>query len=600
MTDIDRGGRTTPGSEAGAGAAVPDTGAAQAEEAGPLDLLAPETDRPEPVQLPRLGPVGWLRWAWRQLTSMRTALLLLMLLAVAAVPGSILPQNRVDPGRVQQYLADHTKLGPVLRRLGMFDVYASPWFSAIYLLLFASLVGCVIPRTRQHAKAMRARPPRTPRRLDRMPEHAVRSVAAAPDAALAAARTALRKGRYRVADDASGEDGGSVAAERGYLAETGNLLFHLGLLALLVAVATGSLYGYSGQAIVVEGEQFADTLPRYDSFKAGSRVDTDNLPPFWFRLNSMKVAFEEKAMGSQFGAARTFEANITVKDSPDAAERTQVIEVNEPLDVNGTRVFLSGNGYAPVITVRDGRGVVVKSGPVVFLPRDGQYTSLGVVKIPDAKPRQLGFNGFFLPTAVYDKTTGWSSIFPDDKDPVLVLAGFVSAPGEDGLGANSGAPQSLFMLNTSKMTRLKDAKGEPLDIALPVGKSATLPDGVGSVTFEGVRRYASFDIRYDPSKTPALLAALLALAGLTASLFVRRRRVWVRVTPGAGGGSRVEIAGLARGEDAGLGMELVSLLDAVGPAREDGPGLDGDSAPESRSAQGDQSGKNDESRQDKE
>lgn len=440
-----------------------------------------------------------MRWAWRQLTSMRTALLLLMLLAVAAVPGSVLPQNRVDSGRVQQYLADHPGLGPVLRRLGLFDVYASPWFSASYLLLFVSLIGCVVPRTRRHAKAVRA----------------------------------LRGRRYRVAGDACGPDGGSLAAERGYLAETGNLVFHLGLLALLVTVATGSLYGYSGQAIVVEGQQFADTLPRYDSFEAGPRVDTDDLPPFWFRLTSLRVAFEEKAGGSQFGAARSFVADLTVKDSLQAKERTQVVEVNEPLDINGTRVFLSGNGYAPVVTVRDGRGVVVKSGPVVFLPRDGDYTSLGVIKVPDAKPRQVGFKGFFLPTAVFDPTMGWISIFPDAKDPLLVLTAFVSQPGEDGLGMDSGAPQSVFMLNTTKMTRLTSAEGGPLKIELPMGGTFTLPDGAGSVTFEGYKRYATFDIRYDPSKTPALLAALLTLAGLTASLFVRRRRVWVRVAPAA-------------------------------------------------------------------
>jgi cytochrome c biogenesis protein len=298
-------------------------------------------------------------------------------------------------------------------------------------------------------------------------------------------------------------------------------------------------------------------------------VNADDLPPFWFRLDSLQVAFEDKAMGSQFGAARSFVANLTVKDSPDVAERSQVVEVNEPLDIDGTRVFLSGNGYAPVVTVRDGRGVVVKSGPVPFLPRDGNYTSLGVIKVPDAKPRQLGFNAFFLPTAVFDRTTGWISIFPDAKDPLLVLTAFVSEPGQDGLGTNSGAPQSVFMLNTAKMTRLTAADWGSLKIELPVGATFSLPGDVGSVTFEGFKRYASFDIRHDPSKAPALLAALLTLAGLTASLFIRRRRVWVRVAPGPDGGSQVEIAGLSRGEDAALGMELVSLLDAVGPAVED-------------------------------
>ena len=194
---------------------------------------------PPEVALPPLGAVGWVRWAWRQLTSMRTALLLLLLLAVAAVPGSVFPQRRINPGRVEEYLADHTGYGPWLDRLGFFDVYSSIWFSAIYLLLFVSLVGCVLPRTRAHLRALRAAPPRTPRRLERLPAHTRVAVDTPADDVLDALAATLRRRRYRVAR----HDGVSVSAERGYLAETGNLVFHLALLGLLVAVAVGSLVG---------------------------------------------------------------------------------------------------------------------------------------------------------------------------------------------------------------------------------------------------------------------------------------------------------------------------------------------------------------------
>ncbi len=522
-----------------------------------VDLL-PEPARDDSLTLPRLGALGWARWAWRQLTSMRTALLLLLLLAVAAVPGSVLPQNRVDPSRVQQYLSDHPAAGPVLQRLGMFDVYASPWFSAVYLLLFVSLVGCVLPRTRQHWKALRAAPPRTPRRLERMPVHLRRSVAADPQVVLAAARTALSRRRYRTA---LGQD--SVAAERGYLAETGNLLFHLALLALLVAVAAGSFFAYSGQAIVVEGQQFADTLPSYDTFSAGTRVDTGNLPPFSFRLDKLTVRFDDQAGDGQFGAPRAFAASLSVKDTPTSAPRPVTVEVNAPLDIRATRVFLTGNGYAPLITVRDGRGTVVSSGPVVFLPRDGNYTSLGVVKVPDAQPRQIALRGFFLPTAVFDPQLGPISVFPDARDPRLALTAYAAAPGQDGLGANSGIPQSVYVLDTSRLTQLKNAQGVPLTVLLAPGQTATLPDGLGTVTFAGYRRYASFDIRYDPSKPWALGAALAALGGVTTSLFVRRRRLWVRATATPEGLTVVEVAGLARGEDVGLAAEVNGVLDLV-------------------------------------
>jgi cytochrome c biogenesis protein len=99
---------------------------------------------------------------------MRTALFLLLLLAVAAVPGSLVPQTSADPNGVAQYKIDHPELYPILKNLQVFDTYTSVWFSAIYLLLFISLVGCVIPRTKHHLDALRAKPPRTPARLNRM------------------------------------------------------------------------------------------------------------------------------------------------------------------------------------------------------------------------------------------------------------------------------------------------------------------------------------------------------------------------------------------------------------------------------------------------
>ena len=86
---------------------------------------------------------------WRQLTSMRTALILLLLLALAAIPGSVIPQRDVDSLKTTQWQAAHPKLTPVYEKLGLFSVYDSPWFSAIYLLLMVSLVGCFVPAHRR-------------------------------------------------------------------------------------------------------------------------------------------------------------------------------------------------------------------------------------------------------------------------------------------------------------------------------------------------------------------------------------------------------------------------------------------------------------------
>jgi len=78
---------------------------------------------------------------------MRTALILLLLLGIAAIPGSLFPQRTQNPIQVKQYFVNNPDTARFLDQLSLFDVYGSPWFSAIYLLLFISLIGCVVPRS---------------------------------------------------------------------------------------------------------------------------------------------------------------------------------------------------------------------------------------------------------------------------------------------------------------------------------------------------------------------------------------------------------------------------------------------------------------------
>ena len=217
------------------------------------------TDVSNDAPLPPMGSVGFLRWLWRQLTSMRTALILLFLLALASIPGSVLPQRGTNPLRVDQWLIDNPSTGPFLDRLGFFDVYSSPWFAAVYLLLFVSLIGCVLPRSRQHWRAMLAPPPPAPRRLDRLPVAMTVQTDRSADDVLADARAVLKAKRWRLRSSPAGESPPWLAAEKGYLRETGNLVFHLSLVFLLVGVAIGGLFGWKGNVIVKEGDGFSNT-----------------------------------------------------------------------------------------------------------------------------------------------------------------------------------------------------------------------------------------------------------------------------------------------------------------------------------------------------
>lgn len=522
-----------------------------------------EATRTQEPTLPTLGWRGMARWAWRQLTSMRTALFLLLLLAIAAVPGSIFPQRNIDAGRVADYIAQNPTTAPWLDRLSFFDVYASPWFSAVYILLFVSLIGCIIPRTAVHARALRARPPRAPARLERLDEHAELTTHLAPDEALRIAREALRRRRFRV----HSHDATTVSGESGHLRESGNLLFHLALVGIIVGMAVGHLFGWRGDLILPEGQKFASTLSTYNTFSPGPWVDAEDLPPFVLDLDRLDVQFQDKP-GRSFGQPKEFTAYTTVTDEPGATPTRQQISVNHPLTIDGADVFLLGNGYTPVITVRDAKGQVLYREATPFLAQDGNYRSIGVIKVPSASPKQLGITGFFLPTAEPTFANGPVSLFPDARDPELALSIW------EGSLFPGGAPQSVYTLNTDRMTQVTKQDGTPALVRLKPGQTYEIPGGRGSITFESVKRWAGLSVRTDPGAGISLVSALLAVAGLIAGLLIKRRRVFVRVRPADGAtpdapATVVTIGGLSKDSDAGLAAVIATVRDRLAEGKTD-------------------------------
>ncbi|MGW7197053.1 cytochrome c biogenesis protein ResB [Streptomyces chryseus] len=498
---------------------------------------------------------GWARWFWRQLTSMRVALILLFLLSLGAIPGSLVPQTGVDETKVEDFKAAHETLAPIYEDLGLFDVYSSVWFSAIYILLFVSLIGCIVPRTWQFVGQLRSRPPGAPGRLTRLPAYTTWRTEAEPEQVREAALAMLRQRRFR-----SHTAGDAVAAEKGYLREAGNLIFHIALIVMLVSFAAGQLFKSEGGKLVVEGGGFANTLTQYDDFKSGSLFDRDHdLAPFSFTLDKFVGTYERT--GPQRGTPRTYEAHVTYAEGADGAEKKSVIEVNRPLEVDGSKVYLIGHGYAPVVTVRDGRGKVVFKDAVPLLPMDSNVTSSGAIKVmdgyrdKDGKKDQLGFQAFFVPTFAGAGKGTMLSQYPGLDFPVLALNAFHGS-----LGVNAGLPQNVYQLDKRKMKAFKDEQGADLKQRLLPGETMKLPGGAGSVTFEkGVKEWATFQVSQQPGNMPALVGAIAAIAGLAGSLFIQRRRIWVRAVRGKDGVTVVEMAGLGRSESSKLPEELADL-----------------------------------------
>jgi len=467
---------------------------------------------------------SFLRWCWRQLTSMRTALILLLLLGIAAIPGSLFPQRNQNPLQVKQYFIDNPNLATWLDRLSLFNVYSSPWFSAIYLLLFISLIGCVFPRSIGHLKAIGAAPTITPKYLDRM-EHftEIKKV----DLDLAEAK--LRKMRFRIRRDAN-----SISAEKGYARESGNLLFHLSLVLILIAIGVGSLFGSKGDAILNVGDRFINTPTSYDILGFGKYQAEDSLPPFALTIKDFKAEYDPTT-----NAPLDYTLTVLAAIPAGSKEKTEIIKVNKPLTYGSTKVYLQANGYSPIVIVKDKSGKVIFDGPTPFLPQDANLSSIGAIKIPDMNP-QIGFVSSFLPTADRDPIRGGFSSYPEVLDPRLLISVW-----KGDLGLNSGVPQSVYRINTSKMERIGLK-------ALVLNESYDF--GEGSITFTGWNSWVNLQIVNDPGKGYALLGAILAISGLLISLFTRQRRIWIKQ------GRKTQIAGLAKNGIPGLEDEINKLV----------------------------------------
>ncbi|GAB3073720.1 cytochrome c biogenesis protein ResB [Corynebacterium aquatimens] len=536
--------------------------------------------------------VRWWKKFWHWLTSMRTALVLLFLLAFIAVPGAILPQRNVSTARVDEYIAANPTMGPIYDRLALFDIFSSPVFIALLTLLMVSLVGCIIPRSIDHYRAFKARPTRAPKFLHKMPFHAKVEVEQNVEDAIAAATKALkgwRVARYTAEEDRAGAV--SIAAERGYSRELANLVFHIAIVGLIITGTLGRMTYYEGQVIVVTNSEargavpveqsrvFCNTSPaNFDSFKAGPLFDGTGLTPFCFQSENFLAKYLPNGQAESFSSdIRYADADAMAKDPSEWQPYT--LRVNHPLRIHGDRVYLQGHGFAPQITVTWPNGesrtqmvqfqptdltFFLSQGVMRFDPPAGMFPDLG-----ERRQNQIAIDGAFAPTAAWggEDGTELASAFPSMQDPAVALNIYVGDAGLD-----TGRPQNLFELDQdlinngqlNKVTRVDLKAGEEAEVAIG-------PDGTGEpikVRFDGAAEYANYQISRDSTQVWTLVWATLMLAALAGSLLIKRRRIWVRFVPAhspsaATAGTRVEIAGLARTDRAGWGGEFDTVVRAI-------------------------------------
>jgi cytochrome c biogenesis protein len=481
---------------------------------------------------------------------MRTALVLLFLLAAAAAVGSLLPQIPNSPERVASYRAAHPVIGDFFARAGFFDVFGSWWFVLILSLLFVSLVACLIPRSRAMLRAIRQRPIQA-RELDAFPQYRAFAVPGDPSVVAATARGVLRRHGYRVAVS---EDGRAVAAEKGALREVGSLAFHWAFVLLLAAIVIGKGTGYVGHATIVEGQTWTDAAFNYDGDIRAGRFASGAHTGIGIKLEAFSDAFRAS------GVPMDFTSKVQLLNPDGTLAREDSVSVNHPVSFGGVRIFQYGFGWAPVVTIRDGDRVLF-DGPIVMGQNAPSGVNpltvpwLGFVKLPTLRPQvaiQLElypdsvayFSGILSGTpqpmteadAPFMRYAIWEGKLTDPSLTSLDTR-FMhqTATGGIGQGWTVDLDRGCVVSGTSSTHLPRELSGT----ACPGGAPAAL-----TMAFPELKRYSRLQISRDTTVPFVLVAAILILAGLIAAMYSSRRKVWVRADA-RDGGSILQVGGFA-------------------------------------------------------
>jgi cytochrome c biogenesis protein len=496
--------------------------------------------------------------AWRSLRSMRTALILLFLLALASVVGSLVPQEMNSPDRVTQFMQTHPLLGDFYRRAGFFNVFGSWWFTWITTLLFVSLFACLIPRSRAAIRSALQKPIQA-REIDSFPLYREVHVAASPDAVLASSRQVFSRRFFRTATG-----GSQVAAEKGLARELGSLLFHWAFVILLLGVVVGKGTGYVGHAVIIEGQTWVDARPNYAGEIRTGRFFSGDFSGIGIHLQNFTDTYRSS------GIPMDFLSQVQLLDPQGHVQADADIRVNHPAHFAGLDIFQYSFGWAPEFEVRQG-STAIASGPIAMVqnvPPAGvpllAEPWIGTEKLTNQSPN-VGVALTFWPNG---QAYFQSLITKQPIEMPTLQAPLVTFTVYEGRIFN---PATNTALDTSGLQKVSSGimyPGQTVD--LRTGKPLTPDPATGKVdygqrltmSFPRVRQYTVLQVSRDRGVSIVLLAAILIVLGLLPALYTARRKVWVRAQP-AGTGSLVQVGGFALQRKTQFEDEFAKLVTAL-------------------------------------
>lgn len=463
----------------------------------------------------RTGEVGSaLERLWDLLTSMKFALLLILVFAGLAMVGALVMQMPAgvadDPQARASWLAEvRPRYGGwtgIFDALGVFTIFSSTWVKLVGALLAASTVACTLQRIPGTWRTMtRPRVEVGPSFFEHAPQHEAMTFHRPAAEVLAIAEGILRRRRYRIVT----VDDGTVHlyADRNRWQPWAGLVGHFSIVVILAGAMVGSMWGFrDSQFMLAEGTTAA--VP--------TRTDLA------ITLNSFKDAYDPRT-----GAPIDYVSDVTLTRAGQPVSQ-HLVRVNDPLRFEDMAFYQAYFGPAAVVTVKDAAGKVLFSGgvPLAWTSNNGG-NKVGTFSLAD---QQLAV---------------WVVATTGPNDPSV-------KPGQVGI--------ELY----------KSSTGDPIvQKAIDQGAPTTI-EGL-TYSFDREAKFTGLNIAKDPGAPLVWLGCLMLVLGFVIRLMVPHRRMWGRLVARPDGGSTLSIAAVGR-RDSDVDAEFTSLVTDIrqavsGPAR---------------------------------
>ncbi len=270
---------------------------------------------------------------WKGLRSVRLTIALFLILAGAAILGTLIPQN-LSP---EEYLRVYGAVASVLLRAsGLTDLYHSGWFIGLMGMLVLNLIACSVHRFPRTWKAIRTpQRPLTDGLWRSLPIRRALRWDQGLEGTVGALREGLSRRRWSPREERRGDDV-HLLAQKGRYGRLGVFVTHLGVVVILSGALVGSLFGFNGFIRVHEGEGV--------DVAQDQRARTHRELGFQVRCDAFRVAYYPDGTPMEFRSDLSFlEGGKVVSQGP--------LRVNHPIEHRGFVFYQSSYGSTVKVTL---------------------------------------------------------------------------------------------------------------------------------------------------------------------------------------------------------------------------------------------------------